>query len=308
MRLGLELIRECKSRVSSLPGGESYRTDPRVVEVFLQIMADYGRLRSVLADMHQSGLLGAFMPEFGGLTCLMQFNSYHQYTVDEHTLIALDYLDKVWMKQDPGLPGMRGMLEHLQPGRERACFSLALLLHDAGKFMGSGHVARGALMIHPVAKRLALTEQEEDLIHYLVAEHVTLSDATRMRDIHDPALVQQLARAIRTEHRLDLLYSLTYCDARAVAEGVLTGWEQAILTELYEAVKYQIGLMTGTIAHTSRRRAVLHKLCSSGLSSEEAEAYLANMRGSYIYQIQPDDALAHQALFGQSMKKEWAFI
>ena len=75
-------------------------------------------------------------------------------------------------------------------------FSLALLLHDAGKFMGSGHVARGALMVHPVAKRLALSESEEDMVHFLVAEHVTLSDASRKRDIHEPALVNNWPRRL----------------------------------------------------------------------------------------------------------------
>ena len=174
VRIGLEFIRECKAEVANWHGDEDFRNDPDVVDVFMQIMSEFGRLRPILSDMHQSGLLGAFLPEFGGLTCLMQFNSYHHYTVDEHTLIAMGYLDNVWLGNDPGLPGMLDMLRQLSDDRDRACFSLALLLHDMGKFMGSGHVPRGALMVHPVAKRFGLSESEEDFVHFLVAEHVTL--------------------------------------------------------------------------------------------------------------------------------------
>ena len=83
---------------------------------------------------------------------------------------------------------------------------------------------------------------------------------------------------------------------RRLQKGVLTGWEQAILAELRQVVGDHIRRMTGTMPHTSRRRAVLHKLRGSGLSEQVAEDYLSNMRGSYIYQIQPDDAIQHQAL------------
>ena len=99
-----------------------------------------------------------------------------------------------------------------------------------------------------------------------------------------------------TEDRLDLLYCLTYCDAKAVAEGVLTGWEQAILSELHQAVTGQIQRQIGTIPQTSPRRTVMRFLERSGVSKEDAQQYVGNMKGSYVYQIMPEDAVTHYRL------------
>ena len=101
------------------------------------------------------------MPEFGNLTALMQFNSYHQYTADEHTLIAIETLDALSRGE---LKGFRDCPQ-LPDSDRKDLLSLSLLLHDVGKFMGSGHVPRGALMVQPIASRMGLDEEEEDLVH-----------------------------------------------------------------------------------------------------------------------------------------------
>ncbi|MFM2090910.1 MAG: nitrogen regulatory protein uridylyltransferase, GlnD, partial [Planctomycetota bacterium] len=229
LRLSYELQRSIRARLFTIT--DEVRSDRSLARTFLDLIGDLGRASGVLTDLHDSGLLGAWLPEFGNLNCLMQFDSWHQYTVDRHTLLAMRYLDEAARGEREGLPGMRAALNRV---RRRDLLALGLLLHDMGKYMGRGHVARGAMMVAQVAKRLGLDTDEEDFLHFLVDRHVALSDASRMRDFHEPAFLRAFAERMGDVDRLDALYVLTYCDAKAVGDGVLTGWQEAILGELYD--------------------------------------------------------------------------
>jgi [protein-PII] uridylyltransferase len=240
----------------------------------------------ILADMHAAGLLGAFLPEFGNLTCHMQFDSYHQYTVDEHTLIAMRNLDDVAAGRVPGLPGMARILMGVA---RKDLLALSLLLHDMGKYMGRGHVARGALMVQPLSERLGLAHDEEELVHFLVERHVALSDASRMRNIHEASFLKPFAQRMGTRERLDALYCMTWCDSKAVGEGILTGWQEALLGELYDAV---LAELSGSPA-IDRHQEVLAELVAGGVQRDEAERHLADLGFTYEHQMAAGEALRH---------------
>jgi [protein-PII] uridylyltransferase len=296
LRIALELQRDIRANLGVV--GDEVRHDPASGRVFLEILGDVGRARPILQDMHNCGLLGAYLPEFGNITCHMQFDSYHQYTVDEHTLIAVGNLDAVARGQAPGLPGMARIFPAI---RRKDLLVLGLLLHDAGKYMGRGHVARGAMMVAPVARRLGLDEAEEEIVWFLVERHVALSDASRMRDFREPGFLRAFTERIGDEERLDLLYCLTYADARAVGEGILTGWQEELLSEIREAVRGELGRVKGVAApsHHERLRA---ELVAAGHTTEQAEGWLRELPDTYLYQVAPGDAAKHLAVIDEARR------
>ncbi|MCS6970195.1 MAG: [protein-PII] uridylyltransferase [Planctomycetes bacterium] len=283
-RLSVELIRAIRQRVALID--DAARADRRAAAAFLSILGDHGRMKPILSDMHAAGLLGAWFPEFGLVDCLMQFNAWHQYTVDEHTLIALGNLDDLAAGKAEGLPGMRRVYAQLP---RKDLLALALLMHDLGKYAGHGHVARGAMMVGPVARRLGLPRADEDLVHFLVAQHVALSDASRMRDIREPSFLEAFAARIGTRERLDYLYCLTWADAKAVGEGVLTGWQEELLGELYRALAERLA-GASTVPDDEPLRSAL---VGMGVEDVDAAAFLADLGSSYIHQAAPDEVRRH---------------
>lgn len=294
--IALELQRDIRANLGVI--NDDVRHDPALGRMFLAMLGDAGRVRPILQDMHNCGLLGAYLPEFGNLTCHMQFDSYHQYTVDEHTLIAVGNLDAVARGQSPGLPGMARIFPAVH---RKDLLVLGLLLHDVGKYMGRGHVARGAMMVAPVARRLGLDEGEEETVWFLVDRHVSLSDASRMRDFREPGFLKAFAQRMGSEERLDLLYCLTYADARAVGEGILTGWQEALLAEIREAVQGELRRQQGhqPPSHHERLRT---ELAATGRTSADIEAWLAELPDNYLYQVVPGEAVKHLAVMEEARR------
>ena len=290
--IGMDIQRHIRERCLLLPREEL--NDPTAAQHFLRILQHAGQLYPVLKQMHDSGFLGAYMPEWDNITCLMQFDSYHQYTVDEHTLFMVRNLDDVINGKVTGLEPMSALLRDRLPRKD--LLALSFLLHDVGKYMGRGHVARGAMMVSGVAQRLHLQPHEESLVYFLVDQHVALSDASRMRDISDPVLITQLAAAMTNRERLDYLFCLTWCDAKAVGEGVLTGWQEALLSELYASLRHELHDESDTISARDRR---LRALIESGVEEELAIEYLVPWPRGYALQCSDADVVTHYELINR---------
>ncbi len=297
LRLSLELQRVIRTHLSLIT--DVVRADKALGRVFLEIIGDLGRTRPILEDMHNCGLLGAYLPEFGNLTCHMQFDSYHQFTVDQHTLFAMGNLDAVINGHSKGLPGMPSILATV---KRKDLLGLGLLLHDMGKYMGRGHVARGALMVAQVASRMGLDAQEEELVYWLVEKHVSLSDASRMRDFHEPAFLAAFCEKMGSREQLDLLYCLTYADARAVGEGILTGWQEAILSDLYQTVGERLRQSGGTVA-ISRYDRLVGELVEHGVETEKAKAFIQDLPHSYLHQVPPGEVQRHHAVLQRAQSE-----
>jgi [protein-PII] uridylyltransferase len=290
LRLSLELQRVIRMHLALIT--DAVRSDRAIGRMFLEIIGDLGRTRLILEDMHNCGLLGAYLPEFGNLTCHMQFDSYHQFTVDQHTLFAMGNLDAVVNSQLSGLYGMPGILATV---KRKDLLGLGLLLHDMGKYMGRGHVARGALMVAQVAARMGLDSQEEELVYWLVEKHVSLSDASRMRDFHEASFLASFSEKMGNREQLDMLYCLTYADARAVGEGVLTGWQEAILKDLYQTISEHLQRSGGT-ASISRYDRLVRELMQSGVTEAKAQDFVQDLPHSYLHQVPPGDVQRHHTV------------
>lgn len=289
LKVSLELQRHIQSNLHVLDLDTRTRADQRLAVHFMRILSEPGRVQLTLEEMHNCGFLGTYMPEFSNVSCLMQFNSYHQYTVDQHTLFALGHVDQVHRGYDRGLPEMPRILQSI---RRKDLLNLGLLLHDIGKYMGRGHVQRGALMVEPIARRLHLTRDELDLVYFLVEQHVSLSDASRMRDINDPECIERFAVTVSTQERLDMLYCLTYADGKATSDKVMTGWYMSILHELYCNIREYLSNQSLPSMYGKRQR-VIQELKHRNVSEADITVFLDDLPHEYAFGIEPTDAVHH---------------
>lgn len=207
------------------------RRDAAASEAFLDILANGQRPYRVLTLMNETGLLGRFLPEWGRIVGQTQFNMYHAYTVDEHTLQAIGLINDI----------ARGKLKDDHPLattlmpliRDHEVLMLAMLLHDVGKGGDRGQLEDGAIAARRACERLGLDPRRAELVAWLVRQHLTLSDYAQKRDVSDPATVRAFAEIVGDLERLRMLLVLTVADIRAVGPGVWNGWKGQLMRDLY---------------------------------------------------------------------------
>jgi [protein-PII] uridylyltransferase len=216
------------------------RENPEANAIFLGLLLNHNNPERVLRLMNEVGLLGAFIPEFGRIVAMMQFNMYHHYTVDEHTIRVISTLSKIErgeMKQQ-----MPTSTRIVTRGINRKVLYVALLLHDIGKGSGRDHSTFGAEIAAALCPRLGLREEEADLVVWLVRHHLLMSDVAQKRDLTDPRTVRDFATIIKSPTRLRLLTVLTVCDIRGVGPNVWNNWKASLLRALYgEALEFLTG-------------------------------------------------------------------
>ena len=207
------------------------RRDPEAARIFLDLMLKHGNPERALRRMNELGVLSAFVPEFEPIVAMMQFNVYHSYTVDEHTIQVIRALAQI----------ERGALEEelplatriLKEGVNRKVLYVAMLLHDIGKGRPEDHSILGARIARTVAPRLRLKKSECETVEWLVRYHLAMSDYAQKRDLSDPRTVRDFAKIVKTKKRLDLLTVLTVCDIRGVGPTTWNNWKAQLLRTLY---------------------------------------------------------------------------
>ncbi|MFC1543825.1 [protein-PII] uridylyltransferase [Gemmatimonadota bacterium] len=228
--------------------GRAARQDPAHGPAFMELLEEPGVSRS-LHVMHQLGVLGGLLPEFDRLTALVQFDPYHYYTVDEHTLRALDELERLLDQERQGgsYSGREAEDEALPAGRwestprDLALLRLSILFHDIGKGTGgSGHAERGARTLRRAGRRLGLEGADLDDTVFLVRHHLALNQAAQRRDIRDEALLRHLRRLVRDVRRLHLLALMTMADMAALNPGTPGSWRRRLLVDLVD--RLEVGL------------------------------------------------------------------
>ncbi len=231
-RLGCELSLDLERAVEdSLDAvDDAFRRSPVVRDLFLDICRNWGRVALTLSEMHELGLLGRYLPEFGALTCLVQYDVYHRFSADQHSLLAVEHLEAVAPGKSAESEGVAQVWSEVE---KPELLMLGMLLHDIGKAKGHGHVAKGIPLAEQLTARLGLPAEDARVVEFLVAHHLTMSHVAQRRDIDDPKTVTDFTEAVGDAQRLRMLYLLTYADMRAVGPGVLTPWQAVILHELY---------------------------------------------------------------------------
>ena len=299
LRLHPDLAQLIPSQLSLV--NREFLTDEHVRETFLTILNQRGNAAPILRAMHDVGLLGKYIPEFGKLTCLVQHEFYHQYTADEHTLVCLEQLDRVWEAKDAPYQAYAPLFQGLN---RPFMLYLALLLHDVGKHDGHGHHAPvSASLAQRVARRLALDGAVTHTLRLVIEHHLLMASLSQRRDLDDPAVIQQFAKQVETPETLTLLTVLTFADATATSDKLWNGFKDALLWALYhKTMQLMAGGTEFLRAEEKHREMVLEevrRLLPANLSEEELQAHFASLPGRY-FQIHParevlaDLVLAHR--------------
>ncbi|MBR0553427.1 [protein-PII] uridylyltransferase [Stakelama marina] len=214
---------------------DDVRDDPRANQLFLDVLSSPRDPETVLRWMNEAGVFGRFVPDFGRVVAQMQFDMYHHYTVDEHTIRAIGLLSRI----------ERGMLAEDHPVAtailpqivSRRALYVAVLLHDVAKGRGGDHSVLGAEVANELCPRLGLTPAETETVAWLVRYHLLMSATAFKRDLADFKTILDFAEVVQSPQRLMMLLVLTIVDIRAVGPGVWNGWKRQLLGDLYEAAE-----------------------------------------------------------------------
>ncbi len=209
---------------------DEFRRGNRALGFFLAILRAPRGVGGTLRLMHQLGILTAYIPEFARLNCLVQYDYYHRYTVDEHTFVLLDHLEALAETEELRLQEFRRIAGEL---KKVEILKLAILLHDIGKGEGHGHVERGVAIAEAVLTRMGLAAGDIDAVKFLISQHLEMAHIAERRDLDDERLIIEFARLVGNEDLLKMLYLLTYLDINAVGPQVWTDWKGTLLWELF---------------------------------------------------------------------------
>ena len=217
---------------------DSLRENREAQQIFLDLLLKHGNPERALRRMNELGVLAAFLPEFEPIVAMMQFNMYHSYTVDEHTIQVISNFSRIErLELEEELPIST---EILRDGVDRKVLMVAMLLHDIGKGRDQDHSVLGAQIARKVAPRLGLNRNDCDTVEWLVRYHLLMSDMAQKRDIADPRTVRDFAKAVQTVKRLDLLTVLTVCDIRGVGPDTWNNWKAALIRALYRQTRHAL--------------------------------------------------------------------
>jgi len=297
-RLGCELSLDLERAVEDSLHlvDDAFRRSDAVRELFLDICRNWGRAAQTFAEMHELELLGRYLPEFGALTCLVQYDIYHKFSADQHSLLAVEHLEALAPGQSAESEGAARVLSEVE---KPELLMLGMLLHDIGKARGHGHVAKGIPLVRELTARLGLPAADGEAVEFLVAHHLTMSHVAQRRDIDDPKTVTDFAAVVGEPQRLRMLYLLTYADMRAVGPGVLTPWQARILHELYTRTLSR--LTGGRMAKPSRKELAdrLHAAAKGEVDLRAVKAHLAMMADRYLESASVQRMADHLRMLGE---------
>jgi [protein-PII] uridylyltransferase len=278
----------------------AFRASPEANRIFLDILTGSLEAETLLRMMNEAGVLGRFIPDFGRVVAMMQFNMYHHYTVDEHLIRAVGILAEIergTQKEDHPLAS-----EIFPTIKGRRALYVAVLLHDIAKGRPEDHSVAGERIALQLGPRLGLTPEETETAAWLVRHHLLMSETAQMRDLNDFKTILDFTSIVQSPERLKLLLILTVVDIRAVGPGVWNGWKGQLLRTLYAEAE---PLLTGGHASTTRamRVAAAQETFLSQFpewSEEKRKAALARHYDGYWLTSSLEKQVAHQRLLDRA--------
>lgn len=276
--------------------GAELRASEEANRLFFEIITSHKDPEHTLRMMNEAGVLGRFVPDFGRIVALMQFNMYHHYTADEHLLRAIGILAEIEKRAEPGDHPLA--TELMAAIRNRAVLYLAVFLHDIAKGREEDHSNAGERIAQTLCPRLGLGEGETETVAWLVKNHLVMSDVAQKRDISDLRTVRDFANLVQSPERLKLLFVLTVVDIKAVGPGVWNGWKGQLLRELYYET---LAVLQGGDAQLNRADRVAEAKVAlekrlAGWSREDWVAYVARHTEAYWLSFDTDVLERHARL------------
>ncbi|NWG22972.1 MAG: [protein-PII] uridylyltransferase [Pseudorhodoplanes sp.] len=268
--------------------------DAEANRLFLEILTSINDPETVLRRMNEAGVLGAFVPAFGRVVAMMQFNMYHHYTVDEHLLRCIGVINDIERGGNEEYSLANDLARTIQP-RHRELLRVALFLHDIAKGRVEDHSIAGARIARRFCPRLGFSHAETELVAWLIEVHLVMSTVAQSRDLSDRKTIENFAAIVQSLEQLKLLTILTTADIRAVGPGVWNSWKAQLLRTLYYETE---PVLTGGFSEIDRQRRV--EIAKSEFRAElrdwtpaEIDAYIARHYPAYWLKVDLPHKLAH---------------
>jgi [protein-PII] uridylyltransferase len=277
--------------------------DPQANAIFLEMLTQSSEPEIILRMMNEAGVLGRFIPAFGRIVAMMQFNMYHHYTVDEHLIRAVGILSSIERGQ---LSDDHPLAASIFPTvtSKRALY-VAVLLHDIAKGRKEDHSIAGERIALELCPRFGLSAAETETVAWLIRHHLLMSETAQMRDLNDFKTILDFAGIVQSFERLKLLLILTVADIRAVGPGVWNGWKGQLLRTLY--AESEPVLSGGHTAVTRRERVAEAQAAffasAPNVSEDQKKAYAARHYDAYWLSVNAAKLLKHHALISTAPPK-----
>jgi [protein-PII] uridylyltransferase len=276
------------------------RDDKEANRLFLDILTSRRQAEAVLRRMNETGVLGRFIPDFGKIVAMMQFNMYHHYTVDEHLIRAIGILAEI----DRGDHAeMHPLSTQILPAlRDREALYLAVLLHDIAKGRPEDHSVAGAKVARKLCARFGFDGPRTELVAWLVEHHLLMSMTAQSRDLSDRKTILDFAAVVQSLERMKMLLVLTVADIRAVGPGVWNGWKGQLLRTLYyEAEPVLTGghSQVGRDTRVAEAKAELAAALADWPAKDRA-AYLDRHYEAYWLRVDLPHKVAHARLIREA--------
>jgi [protein-PII] uridylyltransferase len=262
---------------------------PETAQRFVSLLSQPGRLGELLRSLHEMRILEKIIPAFAHARCLLQFNEYHKYTVDEHSLRAVE--EATYFHRDPGVLG--SVYRHI---KRKWLLHLALLLHDLGKGYPGDHSEVGLGIAQKMAERLHFSKDDAEALAFLVHKHLMMSHMAFRRDTSDDQLVLRLAVDVGSPELMQMLFVLTAADLAAVGPGVLNAWKVEVLADLHRrAMQHLAGDAPAIDSQeflAARRAEILAALDDNAEERQWFEQQLTVAPASYLQAATPARVIA----------------
>jgi [protein-PII] uridylyltransferase len=290
-----------------------FLADRHVHKTFLEILNQRGNVAPAVRSMHETGFLGKYIPAFHRLTCRVQHEFFHVYTVDEHTLVCLETLDKIWEGGKEPFSHYHGLFRDLD--RPYVLY-LALLLHDAGKAEASrDHAVDSVRVALSQTRRLQLPAPAAATVAFLVRHHLLMSRLSQKLDLDDAEVIRSFAATVQTAEQLHLLTLHTFADSVATSDGLWTPFKESLLWTLHRRTEETLaGEGEFRVAAADRQRRLkleVRRLLPRTFHNEEIEAHFTNLPDRYFVvhtprEIAADMTLVHRFMWHQVVPEDQA--
>ena len=268
---------------------------PSAAKSFCAILRSPGEVYPILLEMHELGVLGRYLPEFGALTCMVQHEYYHRYTADAHVLRTIRHLDRVFSKHDEEY----GRYEkELRKNDDPLLLYLILLLHDIGKVEGvKDHDVAGVRIAQPILNRFGVGTEQQEQILFIIRNHLEMARFWQRFDLDDPQTAESFAKFVEDPQILRFLYVHTYCDARGTAPTLWNSYKDAMHRTLHLRTLEQFE--DNAIIEQKRKDLIsmlyqqLVERKVQGISEEELEAHFSLLPERYFINTEQSEIELH---------------
>ena len=269
------------------------RENPEANLLFMEILTS-DNAETVLRRMNETGVLGHFIRAFGKIVSMMQFNMYHHYTVDEHLLRCVGYLQDIERGGNDEFTVASDLMRKIRP-EHRAVIYITTLLHDIAKGRPEDHSIAGAKVARRLCPRLGFNAADTELVAWLIEEHLTMSTVAQSRDLSDRKTIENFAAVVQSVEQMKLLTILTTADIRGVGPGVWNGWKAQLMRTLYYETE---PVLTGGFSEVNRAQRIAvaqseFRAAFTEWPEQELNAYIARHYPAYWLKVELPRKIRH---------------